>query len=200
MAGHDVRTVREDEQAFCMNTLMLAFGADPCARYVFPTADTFVAGFTPFATALGGAAFAQGTAFLAGDRAAAALWLPPGVANDGEAIGAVLAAFVSDERQAVLGEVVEEMDRHHPKEPHWYLAMLGVDPARQGQGLGSALLKETLKRCDAEGAVAYLESSNPRNVPLYERHGFEVMGLIQPGDFPPLYPMLRPARLGTTGG
>ena len=60
--------------------------------------------------------------------------------------------------------------------------------------LGSLLLKTALKRCDDDGVIAYLESSNPKNIPLYERHGFEVMGLIQPGDFPPLYPMLRPAR------
>jgi ribosomal protein S18 acetylase RimI-like enzyme len=65
---------------------------------------------------------------------------------------------------------------------------------RQGRGLGSALLKAGLARCDAEGAAAYLESSNPKNVPLYERHGFEVIGLVQPADFPPLIPMLRPAR------
>jgi ribosomal protein S18 acetylase RimI-like enzyme len=72
--------------------------------------------------------------------------------------------------------------------------MIGVDPVRQGRGLGSALLKHGLGQCDAQGLPAYLESSNPKNVPLYERHGFEVMGLIQPADFPPLYPMLRVAR------
>lgn len=72
--------------------------------------------------------------------------------------------------------------------------MIGADPSRQGQGLGSALLKEGLKRCDADGVIAYLESSNPKNIPLYERYGFEVIGVIQPGDFPPFYPMLRPAR------
>ncbi len=94
----------------------------------------------------------------------------------------------------MVGEVAGEMQQYHPKTPHWYLSMLGVDPARQGRGLGSALLKHTLSRVDDEHAVAYLESSNMKNVPLYERHGFEVMGVIQPGDFPPLVPMLRPAR------
>ena len=63
-------------------------------------------------------------------------------------------------------------------------ALIGVDPARQGRGLGSALMKHTLALCDAEGALAYLESSNPRNVPLYERHGFEVVGEIRPADIP----------------
>jgi ribosomal protein S18 acetylase RimI-like enzyme len=178
MTGYDVRLALESEQDAVISTMALAFTSDPCARYAFASPDTYLSAFRPFATALGGGALAAGAAYLAGDGAAAALWLPPGVESDGPGIGAV----------------IEGMGKYHPHEPHWYLAMLGVDPMRQGQGLGSALLKAALKRCDAEGVIAYLESSNPKNVPLYERHGFEVMGLIQPGDFPPLYPMLRPAR------
>eukprot|EP01041_Mallomonas_annulata_P030478 gene30478-52615_t len=63
------------------------------------------------------------------------------------------------------------MGQFHPEEPHWYLSMIGVDPSHHGQGLGSALLKAGLQRCDADGLPAYLESSNPKNVPLYERFG-----------------------------
>ena len=73
--------------------------------------------------------------------------------------------------------------------------MIGVDPARQGRGLGTRLLDHCLATLvAAEGALAYLESSNPNNTPLYERFGFEVTGQIQPADFPGLTPMLRPAR------
>jgi ribosomal protein S18 acetylase RimI-like enzyme len=86
------------------------------------------------------------------------------------------------------------MVRYHPQEPHWYLPMIGVEPARQGKGLGAALLRAALLRVDAEGLSAYLESTNPRNVPLYERHGFEVIGEIRVGTCPPIVPMLRPAR------
>ena len=192
MAGYNVRLALESEQDAVISALALAFTSDPCARYAFASPDTYLSAFRPFAAALGGGAFAAGAAYLAGDGAAAALWLPPGVESDGPGIGAVIEKYVPPEKQEVLGEVVEGMGKYHPHEPHWYLATLGVDPVRQGQGLGSALLKAALKRCDAEGVIAYLESSNPKNVPLYERHGFEVMGLIQPGDFPPLYPMLRP--------
>ncbi len=72
--------------------------------------------------------------------------------------------------------------------------MIGVDPARQGGGIASALLAESLRAIDREGAIAYLESSNPRNIPLYERHGFEVIGEIQSGSSPGARPMLRKAR------
>ena len=66
-------------------------------------------------------------------------------------------------------------------EPHWYLPMIGVDPAKQGNGYGSALLKHALERCDGEGKLAYLESSSPKSVPLYQRHGFQLVGTIQVG-------------------
>jgi GNAT superfamily N-acetyltransferase len=60
----------------------------------------------------------------------------------------------------------------HPKEPHWYLEMIGVDPDRQGQGIASRLLRSRLKRCDQEEQPAYLETARPGLVSLYEHFGF----------------------------
>jgi GNAT superfamily N-acetyltransferase len=74
--------------------------------------------------------------------------------------------------------------------------MIGVVPDKQGNGYGSALLRHALERCDSDDKLAYLESSSDKNIPLYERHGFEVLGTIQVGSSPPLFPMLRrPRRL-----
>ena len=194
MSDYERQFAQASERDAVINALMLAFATDPCTRYLFSTPAAYCAAFRPFAEAMGGGAAHGGLADLAEDGSAAALWLPPSVKSDSGAIGALIEAFTPAERLPVLGQVVEQMGAFHPEEPHWYLAMLGVDPMRQGRGLGSALLKAGLARCDAEGAAAYLESSNPKNVPLYERHGFEVIGLVQPADFPPLIPMLRPAR------
>ena len=83
------------------------------------------------------------------------------------------------------------MERYHPAEPHWYLWTLGVDARTQGRGVGSAVLRHTLARIDEAGAVAYLEASDPKNVPFYERHGFEALGIIEVADIPPLVPMIR---------
>ncbi|MBP7703789.1 MAG: GNAT family N-acetyltransferase [Caulobacter sp.] len=177
-----------------MQVLTLAFSNDAAVRYMFPDATTYLAAFPRLATAMAGSALAAGAAWVADGQAAAALWLAPGVAPDGEAIGALVEEVVPPERAIVLAELGQMMGEFHPSEPHWYLSMIGVDPSRQGQGLGAALLKEGLRRADAEGLPAYLESSSPRNVPLYERHGFEVIGLIKPGDHPGLIPMYRPAR------
>lgn len=190
----DVRTAEPSEKETVLNTLMLAFSTDPCLRFMLARPDAFFAGFRSFATAMGGAGLEHGTAWLADEGGAAALWLPPGVSSDREAILGVLLGLVEPEKLPTLAEVGEAMERYHPQEPHWYLAMIGVDPARQGRGLGSAILKESLKRCDEDGVIAYLESSSPKNVPLYERYGFEVMGFVQPGAFPGLYPMVRQPR------
>jgi GNAT superfamily N-acetyltransferase len=84
------------------------------------------------------------------------------------------------------------MERKHPKAPdHWYLAILGTDPAHQGTGIGSALIRGVTDRCDAQGLGAYLESSKEQNVPYYARHGFEVREQISAGDGPPMWLMWR---------
>ncbi|MDQ0466581.1 ribosomal protein S18 acetylase RimI-like enzyme [Caulobacter ginsengisoli] len=196
MSPYRIEAVGFDRSDSVLNTLMLAFASDPCMRWTFRRPDVFLAAFKPFVTQMGVGMTHEGL-YLAEDGAAAALWLPPGVDQDGEAIGAVIERFAADHPTPEVGaQIGAEMRTFHPHEPHWYLSMLGVDPARQGRGLGSALLKAGLARCDADGLPAYLESSNPKNVPLYERFGFEALGRIAPGDFPGLIPMLRPARAG----
>ena len=62
--------------------------------------------------------------------------------------------------------------RHTPTDPHAYIGLLAVDPALQGRGVGSQLLKSALAQADRGGHPAFIETSNPRNVPLYERMGF----------------------------
>ena len=61
------------------------------------------------------------------------------------------------------------------REPHYYFADIGVAPRVQGTGIGSALMRPTLERCDAQGLSAYLEASSERNAALYERLGFRLI-------------------------
>ena len=83
-------------------------------------------------------------------------------------------------------------DKIHPREKHFYLQFLGVDPDHQGRGLGTALMRPVLERCDREGCGAYLENSNAVNTPYYKRMGFKVTGLIDMGNgAPALWPMWR---------
>lgn len=126
--------------------------------------------------------------------AAVALWLASGEGPDEQKLGELIETTVAREKQDDMAAAVEQMGRYHPQEPHWYLPFIGVEPSRQGQGLGSALLRASLSRCDADGLPAYLESSNPINQPLYERHGFRAIGEIKIGSGPPIVPMLRRPR------
>lgn len=89
---------------------------------------------------------------------------------------------------------LDQIERVHPRAPHWYLAAIGTDPPQQGKGVGASLLEPVLARCDAEGTGAYLESSKPENVPWYERFGFGVTGEVALPDGPPLWSMWRDAR------
>jgi GNAT superfamily N-acetyltransferase len=161
---------------------------------LFPEPASYSRYFPQFIRALGGAALARQTADMTRDGSAVALWLDPDAGPDEQALEALIADGVASEKQADMAAVIEQMVRCHPGEPHWYLPFIGVEPARQGQGLGSALLKARLATCDAEGLPAYLESTNPRNRPLYERHGFASVAEIKVGTCPPIVPMLRRPR------
>ena len=79
----------------------------------------------------------------------------------------------------------------------WYPPLIAVDPAHQGAGFGAELMKHALKRIDDEGLPSYLESTNKRNISLYERHGFEKMGEIQFGTSPVVTPMFRNSKAET---
>ena len=142
----------------------------------------------------GGRAFDHDAAYRSDDFTGIALWLPPGVKPDEERMGERIQASVDEGILEAVFSLIEQMDVYHPKEPVWYLPVIGVDPIHQGKGIGSALLDQGLAACDEDGLPAYLESSNPRNISLYERHGFKVVAEIQSGDGPPIWPMLRDAR------
>ena len=87
---------------------------------------------------------------------------------------------------------LDRMEARHPQDrPHWYLFILGTEPAAQGRGLGSALLAQVLARIDADGMPAYLESSNERNLALYGRHGFEITSEVTIPGGPRIWPMWR---------
>jgi ribosomal protein S18 acetylase RimI-like enzyme len=188
----DVKSTTDRERTIAV--LTTAFSADPVARWVWPDAHQYLTVFPRFAGAFGGAAFAQGSAHAADAYAGAALWLPPGIAPDEEAMGAIMEETIPDDRKEELFGFLEKMGEFHITEPHWYLPLIGVEPALQGNGYGSALLRHALAVCDEDGKPAYLESSNPRNVPLYERHGFETIGVIQSGSSPAMPAMLRKPR------
>jgi GNAT superfamily N-acetyltransferase len=127
----------------------------------------------------------RGLVWVTKDLSGAALWMPPGKwdipPKDLPAmVGVIIKAFgwkgvfkKFSERQRI--------DGLHPKAPHYYLSGLGVQESLRGKGLGSALIRPCLERADAEGMGCYLETTLPRNLPFYERHGFKTTGELRIG-------------------
>ena len=184
----DVETAGVGDRSRLVAAIVLAFSADPAARWTYSAPENYLKHFPDLVRIFGSKAFECGTAHFIGDLQAAALWLPPGAQPDEEALMAHFQRTVPEQEQDTLFAVFEQMRHYHPDEPHWYLPLIGVDPAYQRKGYGSALLAHALRLCDAERTAAYLESSNPENIPLYRRHGFEVMGTIQIGTHRRLHP------------
>lgn len=187
----EVETATEGEERALVDALVLAFVTDPVFRWAYPSPHEYLQHFPEFVRIYGGQAFDHGTAHYVEDFAGAALWLPPGVRPDEEEMSALFEDSLPADRQAQAFSVLEQLDGYHPEGDFWHLPFIGVEPTRQRRGYGSALLGHALAVCDREGSVAYLESSNPMNIPLYARHGFEICGMIQEGTMPPLIPMVR---------
>jgi ribosomal protein S18 acetylase RimI-like enzyme len=192
--AHTFVKVEEADRRPAIDTLVMAFAADPVIRWFYSEPWRYLTHYGDFVEAFGGQAFGEGTAWMLGETQATALWLSPASKLDDDAIVHHLESTVAPEKFADLLEVLGQMDAGHPPGPHWYLAWIGVDTAMQGRGLGNELMARCLRVVDADHAPVYLDNTNPVNVPFYERHGFRVVGESQAGACPPLIGMLREAQ------
>ncbi|MEX1218616.1 MAG: GNAT family N-acetyltransferase [Acidimicrobiales bacterium] len=143
--------------------------------------------------------FSHGQVWAAIDESrvvGSASWLPPGSMPRSKLrefrIYVACARSLLAGRNRMTGvQLLEAVELAHPSEPHWYLALLGVDPTRQGRGLGRKLLAPVLAHCDREIEPAYLETQKPENLPFYERFGFRVLDEIAVPGSPTVWLMWR---------
>jgi ribosomal protein S18 acetylase RimI-like enzyme len=192
--AHRFVQVGEADRRRAIQTIVLAFAADPVIRWFYSEPWRYVAHYGDFVEVFGGQAFGEGSAWTLGDYLATAIWLSPASRLDDKAIVHHLESTVTPEKFKDLLDVLGQMDAGHPPGPHWYLAWIGVDSAMQGRGLGNQLMAQCLQVVDADPAPVYLDNTNPRNVAFYERHGFRVVGESKAGACPPLVGMLRDAQ------
>jgi GNAT superfamily N-acetyltransferase len=177
-----------------------AFAEDPVWHWFVRGPDRerrLVDAFTAFLAVATRAPGAQ--VLVTPERTAAAVWRAPGGWKD--SARAALPSTPAMARALRVGGMLRGMrmqaalTRNHPDEPHWYLEALGALPEARGTGGGARVVQPLLDRCDDEGVLAYLESSNPRNLPFYERHGFVPEApLPVGGGCPPMIPMRRRPR------
>ena len=181
----------EDE---VISLLTLAFSDDPPTRWMFPEPSQYLRHFPTFVRLYAGAGFDSGSVLAVEGNEGYAMRLPPGVHSDEARIADLLRQSVGAMRLTEILDLVAQMTSFQPAEPHWFLPLIGVDPISRGRGRGSALLQHMLVQCDRDRQLAYLDSTNARNISLYERHGFERLGVIMAGSCPPVFPMLRKPR------
>ncbi|MFD4656797.1 GNAT family N-acetyltransferase [Kitasatospora sp. NPDC058444] len=189
------RAATLDDVSSISRSLALAFADDPMMCWFFPDAATRPAGLDGYFTTLftrqyGRHGVCERTAN------AAAFWVPPQAQDkavpDEETLRE-LAELLGD-RAEPFRRSVEAAAADVPQEPHWYLAVIGAEPATQGQGQGGALLRSGLAKADADGLPVYLESSKKENLALYGHFGFEVLEEVRlPEDGPELWVMRRAA-------
>lgn len=198
-AGGGSRVAGQGERDLVVDLMVEAFYDDPLWSWAFPDPDQRRAQHRELWGAAVDGALRYPFVWLAEGASAASVWIPPG----GTELSAVqeegFERLVVDLLGSDAGPVQDTFDLFdamHPRDvPHYYLSLLGTDPARRGHGHGLGLLADNLRAIDAEGAPAYLEASNVVNVPLYQRFGFEVRGsFTPPGGAPEVFTMWREAR------
>jgi GNAT superfamily N-acetyltransferase len=126
-------------------------------------------------------------------------WLPPGgfprpLPHEIARTARSVAVLARGRHRGKALRLFVEVDRHHPHEPHWYLALLATDPSVQGRGVGSALLAPVLERCDRDGTPAYTETQKEANVSWYGRAGFGVTREIRLPGTPTVWCLRREPR------
>lgn len=194
-----VRPAAADDLEAASEALALAFADDPAWSHLLPGSDSAARAerlLTYFTADIANLVPEYRTVWVTEDGSGAAVWAPPAkwrvpTLRTMRPTRQMAAAFGRHLPRALWTQL--RFERLHPRSPrHWYLQYLGVEPRRQGRGLGGALMRPVLELCDRERTPAHLESSSERNRPLYERNGFAFSAAFNlPGGGPEIHEMWR---------
>lgn len=185
------------------HVLARAFRTDPLQTYIFPDVDESLKRSPAMFSAIVRSGLERAEVWTTTSTAGIAVWRPP--ARDGPEEAKQddakvdrlpeLMGYAAFERLSTFFAAIEPFHLEAAPDPHWYLEILGVDPASQGQGIGRALLQPILDRADADGVACYLETANATNVPFYVARGFAVaLETIEPGSGLRLWTFIRDPR------
>ena len=187
----EVRAAKPEDRATLGAALANAFGEDPLFRWIAGPKAPLEARMRIMFDAMLKLTLHKPDhmVFVAEDGSGGAIWQPVGkwklqTGDLVRAMPAMMRAFRA--RSPAMIGALSAIEKVHPAEPHYFLEVLGTRQNQQSKGIGSSVINLGLDRCDEEGVPAYLESSNPQNIPFYARHGFEVRGEIDCGKGAPV--------------
>lgn len=194
----DIRDGNGGDTELIADVLADAFYEDPMMNWVIPARQLYSDFFRLIIEQI---FLPRGIVHLEQEGRGAGLWLPPGEKFDippGLGIAAWMARLLLSSGPKPLMRIPRQarlFEKHYPTRPHYHLLYIGCRQADQGQGVGSTLLKQGIGICDEQRMPAYLESANELNLPLYQRHGFEIVAEERlPGGGPNAWFMWREAR------
>ena len=178
----EVRKAAITDKSAVAVTLASAFGEDPVCCWMCGQADSEQR-MTPFWRSIARTGLRQPDheIYIVDNGSSVAIWrgINQWKIPFGDMVRSLPAMAASLRvRFPIVLQLLSAMEMVHPTEPHYYLEFLGTRRERQGKGDGSAVMSLMLGRCDTEGVPAYLESSNPRNIPFYARFGFVERGTV----------------------
>lgn len=194
-----VRRAGVDDVSGLREALVRAFADDPVARWLCPREALRGRMHRRLYEIVLGHGLRHEEVWAADGLAGAAIWLPPDHTHHGaretlELLRAYAFARLVPRLPLIAAGALKVELAHPRKPPHWYLFVLGVDPAAQGRGLGSKLMAPVLEQCDTDGVGAYLEASKKSSIAFYARHGFRATGEVKLPRGPTVYPMWREPR------
>jgi GNAT superfamily N-acetyltransferase len=194
-----VRKATQADVPRLSQALARAFYEDPVFKWLVPDdSERMRRSERGFAVFLRKVYLQHDECYTTEDVVGGALWLPP----DEWHLGALAQVRLLPGMIAAMGprlpqllRAIATIESNHPSAPHYYLPFVGVEPGSQGRGIGTALMRPILDRCDQQGVPAYLEATTPRNRACYLRQGFEVTEEFRfPKDGPPTWRMWREPR------
>jgi ribosomal protein S18 acetylase RimI-like enzyme len=197
--GFSVRKATVADVPRLAASLARAFFEDPVFQWLIPDdSERLARSERGFAFYLRKVYLPHEHCYTTDDHAGGALWLPPGKWHLGPLAQLRLLPGMIGALGRRLPQVlraIATVESKHPRSDHYYLAFVGVEPDRQGRGIGTALMRPVLERCDRQGLPAYLEATTRRNLACYQRQGFEVSEEFSfPKGGPPSWRMWRESR------
>mgnify|MGYP006435070035 FL=1 len=184
-----IRKLDPSQLEAASNALIMGFSSDPFQRWLMPDPTIYYKNFKKWTHNTCLQSFSAQGVYGDENNYGTAAWFPPRFDIDLTHISETYKDIPKDRIEEAF-KIFEEIGESRVNDA-WYLEYLAVDPSKQGSGLGSLILKESLKVIDELGEAAYLESSNPKNMSLYERFGFRFLKKIQVGSSPQLNTMFR---------
>jgi GNAT superfamily N-acetyltransferase len=193
----EVRKASPADAPALADMLGRAFFEDPVIDWVFPDASRRGPRARRYFAGRLRVLLPQDECYTTADLAGTALWARPDEWHDPPLAAlwqTVSFAPAIGRRAPEVLRGLRAVEARHPAKPHWYLAVLGTEPERQGEGNGSALIQPALHECDRLEVPAYLETARERNVDFYTRHGFRVTDELRLPNGPLVWLMWRDPR------